>query len=94
MKCLVDSIDLASEIDLQRAERMMSRHKKYTFEVIYSPYVLLVWKDSFGTVRVSYFERKSEADIKKLETILNQNEVVHADYNVRFPFALFTVEQE
>lgn len=85
----VDVLDLASEIDLQKMERLMSLHPEHTFEIIYSPYILLVWEDQFKTVRIAYFERQSQKDMKLAEEILNSQKVIHKDMDVRFPFAFF-----
>jgi hypothetical protein len=83
----VDVLDLASEIDLQKMERVMSQHPDHTLLVVYSPYILLVWEDQFKTVRIAYFERGSEKDMKLAEDILNSQKIIHKDYDVRFPFA-------
>ena len=85
----VDVFDLASEIDLQKMERLMSLHPDYTFEIIYSPYILFVWEDMFKTVRIAYFEKQSQKDMKLAEEILNSQKVIHKDLNVKFPFAFF-----
>jgi len=83
----VDVLDLASEIDLQKMERIMALHPDHFFEIIYSPYILLVWEDQFKTVRIAYFERQSQKDMKLAEEILNSQKVLHRDTDVKFPFA-------
>lgn len=83
----VEAFDLASEIDFQRMERIMSRCPDHTCEVIYSPYILLMWKDQYGTVRLAYFERQSQKDMKLAEEILNSYTILHQDLNIKFPFA-------
>jgi predicted class III extradiol MEMO1 family dioxygenase len=84
----VDVLDLASEIDLQRMERLMSTHPEHSVEVIYSPYILLVWEDQFKTVRIAYFERQSQKDMKLAEEIMNSQKVIHQNLDVKFPFAV------
>lgn len=83
----IDVLDLASEVDLQKMERIMSLHPEHTIEVIYSPYIMLVWKDSFNIVRLGYFERQSQKDMKLAEEIMNNGNVMHQNMNVQFPFA-------
>jgi len=83
----IDVLDLASEIDLQKMERLMSLHPEHSVEVIYSPYILLVWEDQFKTVRIAYFERQSQKDMKLAEEIMNSQKVTHQNLDVRFPFA-------
>jgi hypothetical protein len=85
----VDVFDLSSEADLQRLERLMSLHPVHTVEVIYSPYILIVWKDQFKTTRISYFERQSAKDMKIAEDILNSKTILHQNLDVKFPFAFF-----
>jgi len=51
----VDVLDLASEVDLQKMERLMIRYPEHTIEVIYSPYILIEWEDQFGIIHISYF---------------------------------------
>lgn len=89
MQSHVDVLDLASEIDLQRMERLMSEHENHSVEVVYSPYILLVYKDQFGTVRLAYFERQSQKDMKLAEDIMNSGNVIHQNLDVKFPFAFF-----
>jgi hypothetical protein len=84
----IDVFDLASETDLNLLDRLMTKHPVHTFEVIYSPYILLVWEDQFKTVRVSYFERQSQKDMKLAEDILNSQNIIHKNFDVKFPFAV------
>jgi hypothetical protein len=83
----VDAFDLSSEIDLQRMERIMSQNTEHTCDVVYSPYILLMWEDQFKTVRIAYFERQSQKDMKLAEEILNGQKILHKDMDVKFPFA-------
>lgn len=91
----VDVLDLASELDLQKMERIMSLHPENSVEVIYSPYILIIWKDQYDAIHISYFERQSEKDMKLAEDILNLRrvdklvcqKVIHQNEDVRFPFA-------
>lgn len=69
-------------------ERLMSLHKEHTVDVIYSPYILLMWEDQFKTMRIAYFERQSQKDMKLAEEVMNSQKVVHKDMDVKFPFAL------
>jgi len=85
----VDVLDLASEIDLQKMERLMSQHPDFTLEIVYSPYTLLIWEDEFKTVRMAYFERSSQKDMKLAEEIMNSKKILKEELNVKFPFAFF-----
>ena len=73
-------------------ERIMSLHPEHSFQVIYSPYILLVWEDQFKTVRIAYFERQSQKDMKLAEDILNSQKVLHQELDVKFPFAFLNWE--
>ena len=87
MKQLVDVLDLASEIDLQKMERVMTAHSEHQIEIVYSSYILLIWQDDFKSVRIAYFERSSQKDMKLAEEILNSKTVIHKELDVKFPFA-------
>jgi uncharacterized protein (DUF302 family) len=89
----VDVLDLASEIDLQKMERLMSQHPGFTCDIVYSPYTLLIWEDEFKTVRIGYFERSSQRDMKLAEEIMNSKTIVNIDTDVKFPFAFFRWEE-
>jgi hypothetical protein len=83
----INAFDLSSEIDLQKMERIMALHPEHTVEIIYSPYILLVWEDQFKTIRIAYFERQSQKDMKLAEEIMNGQKIIHQNLDVRFPFA-------
>jgi hypothetical protein len=93
----VDVLDVASEVDLQKMERLMIRYPEHTIEIIYSPYILIEWEDQFGGIHISYFERQSKKDMQLVEDILNKRavdklicqKVIYENQNVQFPFALF-----
>lgn len=94
----VDAFDLASEVDLQKMERLMSLHPNHTIELIYSPYILIEWEDQFGAIHISYFERSSQKDMQLVEDVLNNRtvedklicqKVIHKEHNALFPFAFF-----
>jgi hypothetical protein len=89
----VDAFDLTSEIDLQRMERILSRCENVTCEVISVSYILLIWEDQFKTVRIGYFERQSDKDMKLAEDILNSKTVLKKELDVKFPFALLKWEE-
>lgn len=90
----IDVFDLASESDLQRIERIINLHPNHTIETIYSPYILLVYRDGIKAARVGYFERQSKEDMKQVENIMNGCEILFKDMNIMFPFAKVVWEEK
>lgn len=84
---------MASELDLQRMERILAEHPDATIGTIYSPFVLLIWRDQFNTARIKYFEKSSPEDMKQAETILNSSEIVFRDMNILFPYSQMIWEE-